>query len=274
MKISYFFIVIFSFLTISCAVESESSEQTNWLEISKKLNSFDPSVIDKTGNDSGAQLSKKTYQNKSFSKAMDNGCDYSTTRIIDSDDIITTITTSYFDKGMNPITDCDIFSDLYSSEYNSTESQITVGPGFTYDLTSVGNHKRPTNSSPFTYIDNLLILGELDFDGSIFNIIEGSYIRMDLSIDPSNLDIDNFDIMLEINYRFEFEVNSMSYHFDMNPNGEVLLDESLSEDLELTMEYPFYNSRNTQIGIIKYVQNLKTQKESFILYDLNGNLVE
>jgi hypothetical protein len=275
MKTSYYLVAIISFLIISCSSNDSSEGELNLVEISKKLNALNPSVINKNADDFEMLLKTNLQKNK-FLKTNDKECQHTVIETDSFKDANFTLTTTYFDKDMNPITNCATYSQASIFEYNTRESQITLGTNFKYTINALGNHSRETNSSKSSYTDNLLIIGELDFDGDIFNIIEGSYFHTNytFSFNFNNEDREDFDEIIDINYKFEFESNSQIYHFDMTIDGEELMNEITLEKSEIVLEYPLYNSKNIQIGIIKYVQNYETEVEKFILYDLDGNLVE
>lgn len=270
MKTIYYTIAIFSFLIISCSTNDENSGQENLIKISKKLNALDPSVVSQ--NDANFEtVNKNNLRNKKTSNINYEDCQHTKAYTENYNEATTTLTTSYFDKNMIPITNCVAYN---LSEYNTTESQITIGPDFKYTLNYTGNHTRPISDTKNSYSDSLLVSGELDFDGNIFTILEGSYINMDFSYDYSDQSSEDSNEIIDVNYKFEFEADSQTYHFDMTIEGEDLFEEILSEDSEFSLDYPLYNASNEQIGIIKYILDIKKDKEYFELYDLNGNLVE
>lgn len=48
----------------------------------------------------------------------------------------------------------------------------------------------------------------------------------------------------------------------------------IDEESDITLEYPLYDASNMQIGDIHYVFIEESGKEKFVLYDLDGNLIE
>lgn len=129
---------------------------------------------------------------------------------------------------MNPVTNCFIYNLEPPFSYKSTKNHITVGSDFKYTINYSETH---TSEITLTHFDNytsynafysvdLLILGELNFDGNIFNIVEGSYIHFNFNV-PYGYDyhnkgntekMDESDFSTNFKYKFEFEADSKTYH--------------------------------------------------------------
>jgi len=273
MKTSYLSIAIISFLMISCSSNEDTSEQYNLIEISQKLNTLAPSAINQ--NDEGSQLGfKNSDQSKKALKTTIDDCLHTTTESEVYNDITYTYTTSYFDKDMNAISDCDTESQQSIFEFNTVETQVATGPNLNYAINALGNHRREFSNSNFSYTNRLALTGDLDFDGNRFKLVEGSYIHLNLSFSFIEIETDNITEFIDIVYKFEFEANGQTYHFDMIVDGEYLIDLITSDASEIVLEYSLYDASNTKIGIVTYVQDFETELEKFILFDLDGNLIE
>lgn len=70
-----------------------------------------------------------------------------------------------------------------------------------------------------------------------------------------------------------FELNEMDYHFEMLLNDEDFVAAEENEK-DFAIEQDLFNSNNEKIGTIRYVLDYSEGTEKFLLYDLEGNLVE
>lgn len=271
-------VVLCAVLIVSCNNNENSGIENNLLEISKKLNALDPSVIQE--NQDSQSASKKISKEGKSAQKISFECEHTETYIENYNAVTYTSTISYFDENMNPTTNCSVFNEVSFLEYYTIEKQTTKGPDFEYDLSSIGTHKEELTANLIQSTYNQTITGTLNFDGSIFNILEGSYLNMFMSFEPDAIfgeeepQFEEVETQIDIKYIFQFDANNTTYHFEMTLDHQDVLDLEFSEASELTMDYPLFNATNTQIGMITYVADLETDKEYFRLYDLEGNLVE
>jgi hypothetical protein len=70
-----------------------------------------------------------------------------------------------------------------------------------------------------------------------------------------------------------FELDEMNYHFEVLLNEEDII-AAEDDEKDFSIEQDLLNSNNEKIGTIRYVLNSSEGIEKFILYDLEGNLVE
>ena len=266
-KTFYKLVILLAVFIISCNSSDNSQGQNNLLEISRKLNSLDPSVVNNNNQDPNTRK-EKTNQLKKTSKTENEFCKHTITEKEFYEEVQFEFTTAYFDKNMNPITNCDLYSQESNAHYITKESYVTTGLNFKYVISSLTENIE-TFTEPVYLISNASKLsGELNFDGEIFYIVEGSFFNSNVTINYENAN-ESFDESFSLMYKFEFQANSETYHFDM-----IVTDETSTFDDSLDLDFPLYDEANSQIGVIKYVFDYDTEREYFKLYDLKGNLIE
>jgi hypothetical protein len=119
--------------------------------------------------------------------------------------------------------------------------------------------------------------GTLDFGNNLFSLLEGSGTNVSekVTLGPYDNLEELFEEDLPITFKFNlgFELDEMNYHFEVLLNEEDII-AAEDDEKDFSIEQDLLNSNNEKIGTIRYVLNSSEGIEKFILYDLEGNLVE
>lgn len=277
MKKTFLFAIVSSFLLFSCSsdeIKTTELTQEELIEISSKLAILETTALDsfniELDTDSNSLFSK---QNKSNRPSCQHEESYTETL----GEFTTEITYNYFDANMKEITNCDTEANMLTSGYYLFTEQKTTGNNREYHLFSEDKLRL---KKTMTTIENSVdsnMYGTLKFEDATFNILDGSFlnvlIKMNLDSDISSIDEIFGDIEVNGVYKIGFDANEDSYRFDMK------LDSSMLEEIEETADeytamYKLYNSANSQVGFVKYIEDYETGLERFELYDLNEQLIE
>jgi hypothetical protein len=278
--------------------ETNTAIDENLPAISEKLESLEISSI--TEDDSHqfketpkkkSIISKNSFLTKKAQNKQTLDCEH---EVIVEDDYISEdefykVTERYFTIDEEEATNCDI-ENLYTETENPSFSikyiieedaidkrqdfQLTTFAKIEFEETLRVNS--PTSS---TFIFKIAgeLSGTLDFDNNLFAILEGSgtNISEEVTLGPDD-DLEKiFEEDLPITFKFNlgFELNEMNYHFEILLNvADIITAEE--DEKDFAIEQDLLNSNNEKIGIIKYLLEHDTGNEKFLLYDLDGNLIE
>jgi hypothetical protein len=275
MKNTLLFTIVSCLLLFSCDSDENTVTltQEELIEISSKLAMLETTALDtfdvELDTDSSSLFSKK-------GKSNNQSCQHEETYTETFEGFTTEITYNYFDANMDEITNCDTESSMETSGYYLFTEQKTTGNNREYNLFSETKLGLKMTLTSIESTNNSDIYGTLKIEDNVFNILDGSYfnvlIKMNLDIDISSLDalFDN----IEVNgvYKIGFDANEDSYRFDMKLDSSML--NEMEETTTYTATYVLYNSSNSQVGFVKYIEDSETGLERFELYDLNEQLVE
>ena len=277
MKKTFLFAIVSSFLLFSCSsdeIKTTKLTQEELIEISSKLAILETTALDsfniELDTDSNSLFSK---QNKSNRPSCQHEESYTETL----GEFTTEITYNYFDANMKEITNCDAEANMLTSGYYLFTEQKTTGNNREYHLFSEDKLRLKMTMTTIENSVDSNMYGTLKFEDATFNILDGSFlnvlIKMNLDSDISSIDEIFGDIEVNGVYKIGFDANEDSYRFDMK------LDSSMLEEIEETADeytamYKLYNSANSQVGFVKYIEDYETGLERFELYDLNEQLIE
>lgn len=215
-------------------------------------------------------FSKKSKKNRT-------SCSHEESYTESYDGFTTEITNNYFDANMKEITNCDVESSVLSSGYYLFTEQKTTGNNREYHLFAEAKVSLKMTMTSIESSADTDIYGTLKFEDATFNILDGSYlnvlIKMNMDSEISSIE-DIFD-NIEVNgvYKIGFAANEDSYRFDMKLDNTILNEMEETTDT-YTATYVLYNSGNSQVGFVKYIEDYETGLERFELYDLNEQLIE
>ncbi|MGY6650519.1 hypothetical protein [Wenyingzhuangia sp. IMCC45574] len=281
MKRSIALYAITAFLLFSCSAKEEGIDTAtdgNLVEISSKLQSL---KIDKIADqkpesdfDSESSTAFATRTPKVNIPVSPLACNH-TEQInenIEGENIVSTI--KYFDKNKKAISSCKT-EEL--NEYITEEVTKITGLNYIHNFTSTTSYNQAFNLgadfSSFVYkaTINSNITGTLNFDGDIFNVVDGSYFKLKIDFSAASFDFsDDFEIPLELEavYQIEFDTKGNTYHFTMEMDENALNDSESYEG-----DFLLFNSADKKIGTVKYTCNKDGSNEKFELYDLVGNKI-
>lgn len=283
MKKNIFLFLSFIILLQSCSSDSdviETATDSNLSDISLKLENLKIDKIQEqqssnTEIDSEISFSKisKIETRSKLSNDVDTYCNHEEKFTENFNGETLEVTLKYFDKDGNISTICDIED---NTTYITEQTSKVTGSNYVYDWFTTTTHKQSVQYTSTTYsLDieaNSDLIGTLNFDGDIFNIVEGSYLNLFLFFEyDSNQEFSDEIYMSEIDllYKIEFDTNGETYHFEMSLNDENFNDTYQSFE----SQHLLFNSSNKKIGIVKYIYNSDNQEEYFEVYDLNGDKV-
>lgn len=270
----------------SCSSESDgidTATDSNLSEISSKLENLKIDKIqEQSSSSSEIELSSDyNFSRASIAQARTNqsedfitGCNHQESFTDTYDGETFEVTIKYFDQDGNSTTWCDIED---NTTYTTEETTKITGTNYIYDWFATTTHEQSSKISDTSVSIDLKadsdLTGTLNFDGDIFNIVEGSYINLTVAVayyftqDFSDDEI--YDTTVDLLYKMEFDTNGETYHFDMS-----IKEENFTElDDSFESEYILYNSSDKKIGKVKYVYNSDSEQEYFEVYDLNGHKV-
>ncbi|MGB2128764.1 MAG: hypothetical protein ACPHXR_04715 [Flavicella sp.] len=279
MKKIFLLSILFSFLLFSCSsdeIKTTELTQEELIEINSKLSYLDVSALDNMGGDS--DLESNTFL-KSQNIKTDFLCSHELSYSDNYDGFTVEITNKYFDSNMEEITNCDAESSMASGSYYIFTEQKTVGINREYHLFSEALVSQKVSMTSFEITNKANIYGQLKIEDVIFEVLKGSYMNMVITMNLESSSLEDL-LVPEINflYKIEFTTDEDTYHFDMkldNADLVELLDvEANNVSEEFSAKFILYNSSNSQVGFVKYIQNIETELERFELYDLNEQLVE
>ena len=278
--------------------ETETTIDENLYAISEKLESLEVSPL----TDDDSNLLKETPKKKSIrgktsflKKEVQNkqalDCKH---EIVEeyyaSEDDFYKVTERYFTIDGNEATNCDI-QNLMNEKENPTfniqyvveQDVIEMFEGYDFKISSrIKNEESLTMNPPISMTYRLNsetdLTGTLGFDDHLFSLLEGSRVTLSSGLDlgPDD-DIEGFfyEDTPSVDFKFimGFESNQSHYYFHMLLDDEDMIAAEENEN-DFVKEYDLFNSEDEKIGTIRYVLDYREGTEKFILYDLEGNLVE
>lgn len=277
--------------------ETETAIDENLPAISEKLESLEiSSLTEENSNqfketpDKKSILGKNSFLKKEIQNRLTVDCKHEVVEeYITSEDDFYKVTERYFTIDGDQATDCDI-ENLYAERENPSFSikyiieEDAIDKSEDFQLTTFATIEfeetlRINSPTSRTFIFKIVgeLTGTLDFDNNLFSLLEGSgtNISAEANLGPDDDLEDLFEEELPITFKFKmgFELNEMNYHFEMLLNEDDII--AAEEDEKVfSIEQDLFNSNNEKIGTIRYVLDSSEGTEKFILYDLEGNLVE
>lgn len=278
--------------------ETKTAIDENLPAISEKLESLEVSSLTEDDSNQFKETPKKksifrknSFLNKKAQNKQTLDCEH---EVIVEDDYISEddfykVTERYFTIDGGKITNCDI-ENLYAENENPSFSikyiiqEDAIDKSEDFQLTTFATIEfeetlRINSSTSSTFIFKIVgeLTGTLDFDNNLFFLLEGSgtNISAEATLGPDDSLEEVFEEDLPITFKFNmgFELNEMDYHFEMLLNDEDFVAAEENEK-DFAIEQDLFNSNNEKIGIIRYVLDYSEGTEKFLLYDLEGNLVE
>lgn len=277
MKKTFLFAIVSSFLLFSCSsdeIKTTELTQEELIEISSKLAILETTALDsfniELDTDSNSLFSKQSKSNRP-------SCQHEESYTETLGEFTTEITYNYFDANMKEITNCDTEANMLTSGYYLFTEQKTTGNNREYHLFSEDKLRLKMTMTTIENSVDSNMYGTLKFEDATFNILDGSFlnvlIKMNLDSDISSIDEIFGDIEVNGVYKIGFDANEDSYRFDMKLDSSMLEEIEETAD-EYTATYVLYNSDNSQVGFVKYIEDYETGLERFELYDLNEQLIE
>lgn len=281
MKITNYLILLFAIVIASCTSNEGigTAVDENLPEIAEKLKALETSALETEEDQSSFKSINK--KRKALAKNLEE-CKYEAIEEYSNGDETTKTTYKYFDHTGRAITDCDLWDfDETSFKYAVDFTQITTGVDYMIKLHQYISYERSlkllsASSAEFYQSIKSDVDGTLNFDDEIFNILDGSYMNLEMSFqfsensDPDYL-LENTDPEIDVKYIIGFEVNANDYHFEMTLDTEGMKAIENSDLSNFRTEYILLNSQNQKIGTVVY-SNFQ-EKENFEVLDLDGNIV-
>ena len=273
--------ILTAFSISSCKSNDDSQEiaLANDLGIiAQKLELLETDII----LDSSDNLNKKYNPNKlkKSRKALET-CTHEVTEESTNANQTVKMSVKIFDKDGNAITDCELDNILnnFPINYAIEEKFFISTPDAELDLTMYSKFSASLKQNSFTSVfsesRNTDVIFYMRFEKTSFDFLPGSYINVDRSITMNQNMSDNeieqlfeeTDYNLNLKYIIGLDANENDYHFDLVINNEDFNQKRIEKD------YNLLNAKNKKVGTIKYTL-FASGSESFLVYDLDNNLVE